>query len=321
MFVFLFLIGIARAFKDPARSALLPRVVPRATFNNAVAWSSSGMQIAAMVGPALGGLLVALFEPQPYSFALVYVCDALCAATMFGLFLPIAGGAYSGSDRSVSLRTLAAGMRFVWSTKIILATITLDMFAVLLGGATALLPIFARDILHSGALGLGWLRAAPSVGALIVAIVLAHMPPMQHAGRTLLWSVIGFGVATIIFGLSHSFWLSFAMLLLTGAFDNISVVVRHTLVQMLTPDELRGRVSAINYVFIGTSNELGAFESGITAALFGPVVSVVAGGVGTIAVVLAVAAIWPQVRRCGRLDASALAEYDGVGGVVSTGKT
>jgi MFS family permease len=308
MFVFLFLIGVARAFGDPARSALLPRIVPISAFSNAVTWNSSCFQVAAMIGPALGGLMVGMLEPRPYSFAVVYLSDALCALIMFGLFLPIGGGAHSGSDRSVTLTTLAAGMRFVWNTKIILAMITLDMFAVLLGGATALLPIFARDILHSGAVGLGWLRAAPSLGALIMALLIAHLPPMRQAGKSLLWAVIGFGVATILFGLSHSFWLSFTMLVLTGAFDNISVVVRHTLVQVLTPDELRGRVSAINYVFIGSSNELGAFESGITAAMFGPVLSVVGGGIGTILVVLAVAIIWPQVRRFGRLDAPARAE-------------
>jgi MFS family permease len=308
MFVFLFSIGVARAFGEPARSALLPRIVPLSAFSNAVTWNSSAFQLAAMVGPALGGMLIGLLEPRPYSFAVVYLSDALCAITMFALFVPVVGGAHSDLDRSVSLTTLAAGMRFVWNTKIILATITLDMFAVLLGGATALLPIFARDILHSGAVGLGWLRAAPSLGALIMALLIAHLPPMQHAGKLLLWAVVGFGAATIGFGLSRSFGLSFAMLLLTGAFDNISVVVRHTLVQVLTPDKLRGRVSAINYVFIGSSNELGAFESGITAAAFGPVLSVVVGGIGTIVVVLAVAIIWPQVCRFGRLDGSTRAE-------------
>jgi MFS family permease len=197
--------------------------------------------------------------------------------------------------------SLLAGIRFVWNTKLILATITMDLFAVLLGGATALLPIYARDILQVGPSGLGWLRAAPSLGALIMAIGLAHRPPFQRAGRTLLVAVAGFGVATVIFGLSENFALSFAMLATTGALDNISIVVRGTLVQGLTPDEMRGRVSAVNAVFIGSSNELGAFESGATAALFGPVISVVGGGIGTILVVLMVMLKWPQVYRLGPL--------------------
>jgi MFS family permease len=175
---------------------------------------------------------------------------------------------------------------------------------VLLGGAVALLPLFAEEILHVGAVGLGWLKAAPSIGAVLMALILAHSPPMRQAGKTLLYAVVGFGLATIVFGLSHTFWISFVALFCTGAFDNISVVVRHTLVQVLTPDSMRGRVSAVNNIFIGTSNELGALESGLTAAYFGPVISVVGGGIGTILVVLATAAIWPEIRRIGRLQPS-----------------
>jgi MFS family permease len=175
------------------------------------------------------------------------------------------------------------------------------MFAVLLGGATMLLPVYAKDILHVGPSGLGWLRAAPSIGAFITALALAHRPPIAKAGRALLLAVAGFGVATIVFGLSTNFWLSLAMLLLTGLFDSVSVVIRHTLVQILTPDEMRGRVSAINGLFIGTSNELGGFESGLVAGFFGPVVSVVAGGAGTLVVVAAVALAWPRLRRYGAL--------------------
>lgn len=305
-YLLLLLISIAAAFLDPARAALLPRIVPMRSFNNAVTWSSSGFQIASMVGPAAGGLVIGFLDGRRYCFAVVYLLSATCVLIMLAFFAGIRGKYEpgSGAARDVSLDSLVAGLRFVRRSKIILATITLDMFAVLFGGATALLPLFAKDILLSDATALGWLRAAPSLGALLTALILAHLPPMRRAGITLLWSVAGFGVATIVFGLSHWFWLSFVMLLLTGAFDNVSVVVRHTLVQVLTPDALRGRVSAINYVFIGTSNELGAFESGITAAVFGPVLSVVGGGVGTIAVVLAVALIWPQVRRLGRLDAA-----------------
>jgi MFS family permease len=202
----------------------------------------------------------------------------------------------------MTLSSLAAGAKFVWNTKIILATITMDLFAVFLGGAVALLPMFAKDILHVGSTGLGILRASPSLGAFLMAAILTHLPPMKKAGVALLWAVAGFGVATIIFGLSHWFWLSLLMLFLTGVFDNISVVVRATLVQVLTPDFMRGRVSAVSFMFIVSSNELGAFESGITAALFGPVASVVGGGIGTLVVVLGIMALWPQVAKLGSLQ-------------------
>jgi hypothetical protein len=196
---------------------------------------------------------------------------------------------------------LLAGARFVLRTKLILATLTLDLFAVLLGGATALLPIFARDILEVGATGLGWLRAAPSLGAVTMALIMAHRPPLRRSGRALLLAVAGYGAATVVFGLSRHFALSFVMLSLTGALDHVSVVVRNTLVQVLCPDEMRGRVSAVNAIFIGSSNQLGEFESGMTARWFGPVVSVVGGGVGTILVVLTVMLRWPQVLRLGPL--------------------
>jgi MFS family permease len=195
-------------------------------------------------------------------------------------------------------------MHFVLSKNVILATITLDLFAVLLGGATALLPIFADQILHVGPIGLGWMRATPAVGAFIMALAVAYLPPMRHAGRSLIWCVAGFGIATIIFGLSKAFWLSLGMLFLVGAFDSVSVIIRGSIVQLMTPDEMRGRVSAVNNIFIGTSNEFGALESGLTAALFGPVISVVAGGIGTILVVLGVAWYWPETRKIGALDKS-----------------
>ncbi len=184
----------------------------------------------------------------------------------------------------------------------ILATITLDLFAVLLGGATALLPIFADQILHCGPIGLGWLRAAPAVDAFVMAVTIAYLPPMRHAGRALLWCVSGFGAATIIFGASRWFWLSLLMLFLTGVFDSVSVIIRQTLVQLLTPDDMRGRISAVNNIFVGTSNEFGAVESGLTAAVFGPVASVIDGGIGTILVVLVVALKWPETRKIGALD-------------------
>jgi MFS family permease len=194
------------------------------------------------------------------------------------------------------------GLRFIRRKQVVLATITLDMFAVFLGGATALLPIFADQILHCGPVGLGWMRAAPGIGAFIMALVIAYLPPMKKAGKTLLWCVTGFGLATLVFGLSRSLWLSLLMLFLTGAFDSVSVVIRHTLLQLVTPDTMRGRISSVNNIFIGTSNELGALESGLSAALFGPVISVVAGGIGTILVVLGVSWVWPETRKIGALD-------------------
>jgi MFS family permease len=201
----------------------------------------------------------------------------------------------------MTLASLAAGFRFVFSTRIVFGIITLDLFAVLLGGATTLLPVYAKDILHVGPRELGLLQAALPVGSLVCAFALAHYP-LRRAGRALLLAVAVFGVATIVFGFSKWFWLSMAMLFVCGITDNVSVLVRHTLVQLLTPDEKRGRVSAVNSLFIGTSNELGGFESGIVAHWFGPVVSVVSGGLGTILVVVAVALIWPEIRRYGRLD-------------------
>jgi MFS family permease len=203
----------------------------------------------------------------------------------------------------MTLSNLIVGFRFVFATPVILGTITLDLFAVLLGGATALLPVYAKDILHAGPTGLGFLQAALPLGSLLCALILAHRRPLQKAGRALLLAAAGFGLATIGFGVSRWFWISFGMLFICGAVDNISIVVRHTLVQLLTPDEKRGRVSAVNSLFIGTSNELGGFESGLVAYLFTPVISVVSGGIGTILVVLAVAMIWPQIRKYGRLDA------------------
>jgi MFS family permease len=294
----LLVIGIARAFQSPAISSLLAQVVPVQHFTSAATWESSVWQASAILGPALGGLIIA----SQSSATLVYAATAgmLLVATLFlGLLRP---RQVERIDEQMTLRSLLAGLRFVWNTKLILAAITLDMFAVLLGGATALLPIFAKDILQVGATGLGWLRAAPAIGALLAALVIAYLPPFKRAGRTLLLVVAGFGLVTVVFGLSRSFALSLLMLGLLGALDNISVVIRSTLVLTRTPDVMRGRVNAVHFVFIGISNELGAFESGIAAALFGTIGAVIGGGIGTILVVLLVALIWPEVRRLGRLN-------------------
>jgi MFS family permease len=250
-----------------------------------------------VIGPAVGGLLIART-----GFPFIYALDAACALAFFLLVLPIRRYDQGERVESKPWRSLVEGLQFVFSKKVILATITLDMVAVLLGGATALLPIFADQILNSGPVALGWMRAAPGIGAFVMAILIAYLPPMKNAGKTLLWCVAGFGAATIVFGLSRSLWLSITMLFLTGVFDSVSVVIRHTIIQLLTPDQMRGRISAVNNIFIGTSNELGALESGLTAAYFGPVASVVGGGIGTILVVLGVSKIWPETRKIGALD-------------------
>ena len=307
MFAILLVRGTAQAYNNPARSALLPRLVPPEVFGNAVTWSSSGFQTAAVVGPALGGLVIAIQHRATEA----YVIDAVLTGIYLAMLVAIRGGhvprgesasAHALKPRErMTLKSLAAGFRFVKDTKVILAALTLDLFAVLFGGATALLPIFAKDILHAGPEGLGWLRAAPSVGALIVMLTIAHRPPMQRTGWNLIVAVAGFGIATIVFGLSRSFGLSMLMLLILGGLDGISMIIRGTLVQLWTPDEMRGRVSAVNSVFIDMSNELGGFESGALAAAVGPIAAVVGGGIGTIVVVAGVAYAWPELRRLGPL--------------------
>lgn len=297
MYLCLLVIGCARAFNIPARSSLVSQVVPMDTLSNAVTWNSSGWQVASVVGPALGGAVYGFTKAAIWVYLSTTVCIFFCAVLVAVMRI-------QSRPRHIdapSLQSLLAGIRFIWNTKLLLAVLTLDLFAVLLGGATALLPIFARDILQVDEVGLGWLRAAPALGALVMAIVIAHRPPLQRAGRTLLWAVAGFGAATVVFGVSQNYALSFVMLALTGALDNISIVVRGTLLQVLTPDAMRGRVSAINAVFIGSSNELGDYESGETAEWFGPVWSVVGGGIGTIVVVLATMFVWPQVLQLGSL--------------------
>jgi MFS family permease len=299
VYVCLFFVGVARAISAPARWSLVSQVVPTAALGNAITWNSSGWQVAATLGPALGGGVVALSGRATGA----YVFAALLSLICIGLTVGIRPRPVELHTHPLTLDSLLAGIRFVWNTPLILATMTLDLFAVLLGGVTALLPIFAKDILHVGAFGQGYLRAAPAIGALVMAVVMAHRPPLRRAGRALLWSVAGFGVATVVFGLSRDPALSFAMLALTGALDNVSIVVRGTLVQLLTPDAMRGRVSAVNTIFIVSSNELGEFESGMTAELFdSAVASAVVGGIGTMLVVLAVMIRWPQVLRLGPLN-------------------
>ena len=298
LFACLFLIAFINSLMRPAQSALLPQLVPNKALANAVTWNSTRWQIAGVAGPALFGPCLYLFK-QP---AWIYVLEACFLLAFWACVLMTRPRVVERAKEALSWRALVAGARFVFSTRLILATLTLDLFAVLLGGAVALLPIYQRDILQVSETELGWLRAAPALGAMCMALTIAYLPPMRHAGKALLYAVIGFGAATIVFGLSRNYWVSLAALAVTGAADNISVVVRHTLVQLLTPDSMRGRVSAVNSVFISASNEFGGFESGLVARFFGPVISVVSGGIGTIVVVLTVAAKWPEVARLGRLE-------------------
>lgn len=295
MYFLLFVDAAVVMIGRPARVALLPQIVPAHAFPNAVAWNTSLMQISGVAGPALGGLVIVFSVPLAYVIAAV---SSLLFILMLSYFKFNSDTRPTGS---ASFKSLVAGIHFVWNTRIILAMISLDLFAVLLGGAVYLLPIYAEDILKVGATGFGWLRAAPAIGAFCMAIAMIYLPPMQRAGRNLLLTVAGFGVATIIFGLSTNFWLSFAMLFLTGAFDNVSMIIRGTLQQLLTPDHMRGRVAAVSSVFVGASNELGGFESGAVAQAFGPVVSVVSGGVGTLIVVGVTAWLSPRLRAFGAL--------------------
>jgi MFS family permease len=286
------------ALGNPSRAALMPQLVPTEVFHSAITWSSSIFHSATVLGPVAGSAIIWVFDDNPAAgFAMVVACRlvALGAATM------IRHRSMQAHGGELSWKSVLAGVRFVWHTKLILATITLDLFAVLLGGAIYLLPYYSMYILKVGTLGFGFLRAADAVGAVCMAILLAHLPPMRRAGVTLLWAVAGFGAWTIVFGVSTSFWVSLIAMFLVGSLDNISVVVRHTLVQMLTPDEMRGRVSAVNGVFIVASNEVGGLESNLVAWLLTPAISVVAGGVGTILVVLGAMCIWPQILKIGSL--------------------
>jgi MFS family permease len=285
--------GVIRAFNGPAAQSFLPLIVPEAHFQNAVSWASSIFQTSVILGPTLGGILYGWYgTPIPvYATAMAAYLVALL------LFSRLRLPAIVRPRVPVTMETVLSGLVFIWKNKLILGALSLDLFAVLLGGAVALLPIYAHDILHVGARGLGVLRSAPGAGAVIMAITVAHWPPGKHAGRAMLAGVLGFGIGTVIFGLSHNFLLSLVALAMCGACDMVSVIVRHTLVQMGTPDAMRGRVSAVNMVFIGASNEVGQFESGVTAQWFGTVPAVVLGGIGTIAIVLAWTQLFPALRE------------------------
>jgi MFS family permease len=288
----LLLLGIVRSFNGPAGQALLPQLVPEEHFANAVAWSASFFQAATIFGPTIGGVVYALAHGP----AAVYVLALLSYATAFATGAFIKRIHRPRSTGRAGVKVLLAGFNYIWQNKLILGSISLDLFAVLLGGAVALLPVYAREILETGPWGLGILRSAPGIGAAIMAIIVAHWPLRRRAGQTMLWCVAGFGVFTVLFGVSRNLALSLVALLLLGATDMISVIVRATLVQLSTPDEMRGRVSAVNMLFIGASNEFGQFESGVTAHWFGTVPAVVLGGIGTLVVVGLWAWRFPELR-------------------------
>ncbi len=307
IFLLLFFDAAFHRLAGPSLAALIPQLIPAQTLENAIKWRTSLFHLASVIGPAIGGAIIAWRLPAAY--ALSALTTAIFAALLTTIAIPEAKRSKPGQI----VRQVVDGIRFVWQQKLILGTVSLDMAAVLLGGAVYLLPVFAKDILHApdGMAPeqlLGLLRAAPALGSITMALLLTHRPPLRRAGRSMLLAVAAFGVATVLFGLSRSFPLSFAMLFLTGFFDNVSVVVRHTLVQLRTPNHMRGRVSAVNSIFIGASNELGGFESGTVAHFFGPVVSVVSGGLGTLLVVAAWTKLFPQLRRfatlAGEIDVS-----------------
>jgi MFS family permease len=297
IYAVLILIGIVRAFNGPVSRALLPQLVPEEHFPNAVAWASSVFQAATILGPSVGGIVYAIAR-GPLA---VYALAALAAAVATLCAFQIRVQSKARTREPINVKTVLVGFHYIWREKLILGSISLDLFAVLLGGAVALLPVYAREILMTGPWGLGILRSAPGLGAAAMAVYLAHNPIRERVGAKMLWCVAGFGIFTILFGVSHSLTLSLIALVLVGATDMVSVIVRGTLIQIATPDEMRGRVNAVDMVFIGASNELGQFESGLTAHWFGTVPAVVLGGIGTLVVTAGWAWLFPALRNADRL--------------------
>ncbi len=296
VFVILTVFGIERAFNAPAVQSLAPNLVPPADLPNAIAWNSSSWQIASILGPVAGGLLYGFNPVLAYSVSFAFFAGAAI------LVMLVKKPQQRSASKAVSWETILAGFRFIFGEKVVLGAISLDLFAVLLGGAVALMPVFASDVLTLGPWGLGLLRAAPGIGAIVVAVALASFPIRHNAGLFMFIGVALFGVGTVMFGLSETAWISIAALMLMGAADMASVYVRETLIALWTPDEVRGRVNAVNMVFIGASNELGEFRAGTMAHLIGPVPAVVFGGVGTLAVAVIWALGFPQLRKIDNLD-------------------
>ena len=300
------LLAMINAFAGPAGGAFVTNLVPHEQIAAATKWTSLRWNIASLVGPILAGLLIAYFarnfEVLAQSAAPIYALDAFAALLFALLISPVKPQQNTVPREELNWSSVVAGWHFIKARPLVFGSISLDMVAVLFGGATALIPIYARDILMIGPEALGPLRAAPAAGAMLMSLVLAHIPPLKRAGKTLLWAVAGFGAATIVFGLSKNLWLSLGALATLGACDQISVYVRHTLLQLVTPDAMRGRVGAVNSIFISTSNEIGELESGLAAQVFGPVLAVAGGGAVTILVVAFVAWKVPVIRRLRRLE-------------------
>jgi MFS family permease len=304
IYAVLVMLGVVRSFNGPVSRALLPQLVRMEHFQNAVAWNSGIFQAATIMGPAVGGLIYAFFRGPSEVYVAAMIAGIL--ATLSTLKIHPLESVRGPTE--MSLRSVSAGLRYVWRQKIILGSISLDMFAVLLGGAVALLPVYASEILKTGPWGLGLLRSAPAVGAGTMAILLALRPLRRRVGAIMLWCVAGFGVFTIIFGISRSIVISMLALVFVGATDMVSVVIRGTLIQIATPDEMRGRVNAVDMLFIGVSNEFGQFESGVTAHWFGTVPAVVLGGVGTLLVIAIWAWRFPELRKADQLTVAELAQ-------------
>lgn len=284
--------GIVRGFISAAFPSFMSQLVPRELYTNAATWNSTIWHVASVIGPAMAGFICAISIATAYKVNVVLICIAI-----FSFFF-IAAKPLPPKEKKESLReSLAAGIKFVFSNQLILGALSLDLFAVLFGGAVAMLPAYADKVLHVGDVEYGFLRAAPAVGAVLMAFIIAYKPPTKNAGRNLFLSIAAFGLATILFGISTNYYLSLLFLLLTGAFDNVSVVVRHSILQLATPDNMRGRVSAVNSIFIGSSNEIGAFESGVAARAMGLKPSVVFGGIMTLLIVGATAKIAPKLRK------------------------
>lgn len=305
LFIALSIVAAARAFGQPASQALLPHLVPQQDFTNAVTWTSSLFQLGTVIGPAIGGLLLGVVGVRGVYLTTAVLCTLAAVVAQTVEVRPGVKPSARGRFRD----EVFAGVRFLRTKPVVLGAITLDLFAVLLGGAVALLPVYARDIIDVGEVGssgraalFGVLRASPALGATVMAVWLAFRPVGSRAGRKMFVAVAVFGVATIVFGLSTDIWLSMAALAVAGAADELSVVVRQTLIQLNTPDEMRGRVSAVNFVFIGASNEIGELESGLAAAAFGIVPAVVLGGIGTLGVVVGGWVLSPALREVDRLD-------------------
>lgn len=293
VYIVIFLIGIGRGFLAPAITAFFAQIVPRNLFANGITWISNTWQVAAISGPAIGGLIYGF---AGISWAYGTLCVFLLLYVLLMLFIPSRPLPESGGKEPL-MQGLTAGIRFVFKNPVVLSTLSLDLFAVLFGGAIAMLPVFAADVLLVGPEGLGVMRAAPFVGSVLTGLFIAHRPPMKKAGINLLTAVAGFGVATICFALSTDFYVSLFLLMLTGAFDNVSVIIRGTILQLMTPDHMRGRVSAVNNVFVGSSNEIGAFESGVAAKLLGLVPSVIFGGSMTVLIVILTAFLSPAILK------------------------